>query len=113
MPELESFNYVLLDRESDDEFHLDVASKDENLFVSLILNLNQICEIINFIISYLEDPELVLTPKYVDNLEFDEENGKILLHIMVNNVHVILYFKEKNELEKLLAELKTASKSYA
>jgi len=111
MPEFESFKYVLLDRESYDEFHLDVASKDENLFVSLILNLNQICEIINFIISYLEDPKLVLTPKYVAHLQLDEENGKTLLHIMVDNANVILYFKEKNELEKLLAELKIASKS--
>jgi len=106
---LESFDSVVLERESFDEFHLDLGTKDEKLFIGLKLSLGQIHDLINEIETFVKDMKQISNHKYLPGVQMEDDEGKLFLEIPTDQTFILITFSSKDEVSNLLTELKKAS----
>lgn len=104
-----NFDHFFLEREADDEFHLDIQSKDSQLYVSLNLNKAQLFDIINEIENGLSGTGKGIEPKHLDHVELLEDDKKYVLDIGVGTVFTSIHFNNKDDVNRFSSELKIAS----
>jgi len=101
-----NFN-IILERELDGEFHLDIITKIEDTFTSFKFTLEDIQDIINGIGSYFSDDEIVYESLSLDSvLMHQEDKEPPSLEIATDKTFSILYFADDDEVVRFQSELR-------
>jgi hypothetical protein len=104
----DAFNHFLLEREDEDMVRIDVESMDHTIYTSLKFTVDQVLDIIKEIDLRLSDSEDVGEYKHIDHVELQEE-GKWILDIAIEPSWTSLHFNSKDDIRRLVAELRKAS----
>lgn len=99
---------IRLEREEEDLFQLEIDS-EEKMYFSVPISKEGINDIINEIENYLKDSKKLITPNYLDQVQILEEDGKLSLECMINEIFIIIWFYNKDEAIKLSSELQKIS----
>jgi len=103
---------VVLEREKNGEFHIDVLPSKNALFTSFRFTLNDIQDIINEIESYFSDSDIMYEPSSLDAvLMYQEDDDPPSLEISTDKTFSILYFADDDEVIRFQSELKKSKES--
>jgi len=100
---------IVLEREKDGEFHIDILPSKNALFTSFRFMLKDIQDIINEIESYFSDSDIMYESSSLDSvLMYQEDEDPPSLEISTDKTFSILYFADNDEVSRFQSELKKA-----